>query len=127
MAVVQNEAHFDFLVTKENDKKVAVVKLHFGQTTYESEKIELAFGPVKFMIKMEGPAFTFTYAQGSNDYETIETTDAKFLSSETIGSFTGLYVGLYAAGNGKTSKAYSDFDWFEYKKQPIPEETQRRY
>jgi len=35
-------------------------------------------------------------------------------SFETIGGFTGVYVGMYAAGNGRKSTRPADFDWFEY-------------
>jgi len=35
-------------------------------------------------------------------------------SSETVGGFTGLYVGLYATGNGKACSANADYGWFEY-------------
>ncbi len=31
-----------------------------------------------------------------------------------VGSFTGVYLGMYATGNGKASSAPADFDWFEY-------------
>jgi len=41
---------------------------------------------------------------------------ARYLSSETVGGFTGVYVGMYATGNGKASNAFADYDWFEYKK-----------
>jgi hypothetical protein len=36
------------------------------------------------------------------------------LSSETIGGFTGVYVGMYATGNGRKSTHPADFDRFEY-------------
>ena len=39
---------------------------------------------------------------------------ARYLSSETVGGFTGVYVGLYATGNGKVCTADADYDWFEY-------------
>ncbi len=114
MTLVQNEAHYDLLVTMENKKRVAFVKLRFGQTSYESPKFELKPGPVRLMIKMEKSTFTFSYAQGNDNYSKIESADAKFLSSETIGSHTGLYVGLYATGNGKVSTSNADYNWFEY-------------
>ncbi len=37
------------------------------------------------------------------------------LSSEKVGGFTGVFVGLYAAGNGHKSTRPADFDWFEYR------------
>jgi xylan 1,4-beta-xylosidase len=36
------------------------------------------------------------------------------LSSEEAGGFTGVYVGMYATGNGRRCAAPADFDWFEY-------------
>jgi xylan 1,4-beta-xylosidase len=65
-------------------------------------------------VKCEKTSFTFQYAQGNDPYTVVEKVDSKFLSSETIGGFTGLYVGLYATGNGKVSTAPADYDWFEY-------------
>jgi xylan 1,4-beta-xylosidase len=36
------------------------------------------------------------------------------LSSETIGGFTGVFIGLYATGAGQPASIPADFDWFEY-------------
>ena len=36
------------------------------------------------------------------------------LSSEKAGGFTGVFIGLYATGNGQKSTRPADFDWFEY-------------
>lgn len=54
------------------------------------------------------------YSQGNDPLKEIQKADPKFLSSETAGGFTGLYVGLYSTGNGKPCKAVADYDWFEY-------------
>jgi alpha-N-arabinofuranosidase len=62
----------------------------------------------------ERTTFTFSYSQNGEEYTDIETVDSKFLSSETVGWFTGTYVGLYTTGNGKISEANADYDWFEY-------------
>ncbi|WP_148660887.1 glycoside hydrolase family 43 protein [Marinilabilia salmonicolor] len=37
-----------------------------------------------------------------------------FLSTQTVGWFTGVYVGLYATGNGESSEVPAVYDWFEY-------------
>ncbi|MDA3880989.1 MAG: glycoside hydrolase family 43 protein, partial [Prolixibacteraceae bacterium] len=50
----------------------------------------------------------------NNDFKTVETADARFLSTQTVGWFTGLYVGLYATGNGKPVEAQAVYDWFDY-------------
>ena len=125
VVLVQNGAHYDMVITEQDRKRVLVVKLHFGQTTYESEKVELKDGPVNLRIKGERSTYTFAYSQGNDEYTNIETADAKFLSSETIGSHTGLYVGLYATGNGEISKSNADYNWFEYVANETPVQTNR--
>jgi len=77
----------------------------------------LKTGPVKLMIKGEKTNFSFWYAQGNETMKEIQKVASKFLSSETAGGFTGVYVGLYVTGNGKKCSASADYDWFEYVKQ----------
>ena len=88
--------------------------MQFGQTIYRSEEIPLKPGPVKLRVSGEKSSFTFSYAQGKEDFTAIETVDAKFLATETVGFFTCVYVGFYATGNGQASTSNADYDWFEY-------------
>jgi xylan 1,4-beta-xylosidase len=114
ITLLNNGAHFDLLIKQSNGKRVVVAKLRFGSVVYESKEFALKPGPVKLAVKCEKTSFTFQYAQGNDPYTKVEKVDSKFLSSETIGGFTGLYVGLYATGNEKVSTSYADYDWFEY-------------
>jgi alpha-N-arabinofuranosidase len=38
----------------------------------------------------------------------------RYLSSEVAGGFTGVYIGLYAAGSGQPASAPARFGWFDY-------------
>ena len=38
----------------------------------------------------------------------------RFLSTETIGGFTGVMLGLFAQSDNETGAGYADVDWFEY-------------
>jgi alpha-N-arabinofuranosidase len=114
LILLNNGSHFDVLIRNKEGKRILVVKLQFGQTIYTSEEIALKPGPVKLRVRGEKSSFTFSYAQGEDPFTDVETVDAKFLATETVGYFTGVYVGLYATGNGKVSTANADYDWFEY-------------
>ena len=114
LILLNNGSHFDLMINQSGGKRYILVKLQFGRTRYISERIELKPGPVKLKITGERSTFTLSFAQGNDDFRDMETVDAKFLSSETVGGFTGVYVGLYATGNGKASQATATFDWFEY-------------
>ena len=117
MTLLNNGAHFDLLVKQLNGKRVLVSRLRFGNIIHDSKEIALKAGPVKLMIKGEKSNFSFWYAQGNESMKEIQKVPSKFLSSETAGGFTGVYVGLYATGNGKKCSASADYDWFEYVKQ----------
>ena len=114
LVLLNNGSHFDIIVSKKGDDRILTVKLQFGQTIYSSKEYTLKPGPVKLRVSGDKTTFTFSFAQGNNEFTAVETADAKFLATETVGFFTGIYVGLYATGNGKTSEANADFDWIEY-------------
>lgn len=112
--LLNNQTHFDLMVVRKKNKRYVVVNLQFGRTHYQSEPVQLKEGPVDLRISGQGPLFTFAYAQGNDDFKVVDTADARFLSSETIGWFTGVYVGLYATGNGESCKSPASYDWFQY-------------
>jgi len=114
MILLNNGSHFDIVVSSHNEKKYLVVKLQFGQTVYRSEEISLAQGFVDLKIESNGPEFIFSYSQNGENFKIVEKADVRFLSTETVGWFTGVYVGLYATGNGKKSTAKAIYDWYEY-------------
>ena len=116
LILLNNESHFDMVIHKSAGNRYLVVKLQFGSIIYKSKEIELTPEPVNLRITGQKSTFTFSYSQGDDKYIDIEKVDSKFLSSETVGRYTGVYVGFYATGNGKSSTANADYDWFEYSK-----------
>ena len=123
IVLLNNGTHFDLLIKRSNGSRVLVTRLQFGSITYESDEVVLASGPVNLRIEGARSVFRFSYAQGDNDYQEIQEVNARYLSSETIGGFTGTYVGLYATGNGQPSVANADYDWFEYLVNNPPRQT----
>jgi xylan 1,4-beta-xylosidase len=114
MILLNNGSHFDLLVKQSNGKRVVISTLRFGSVIHESKAALLKPGPVRLIIKGDRTTFSFSYAQGSDPAVEVAKVDSKYLSSETVGGFTGVYVGFYATGNGKASTASADYDWFEY-------------
>ncbi len=118
MVLLNNGTHFDLSIKRSHGKRVLAVRLQFGSVIYESDEAALAPGPVNLRVEGARSVFRFSYAQGDDEYREIQEVSARYLSSETIGGFTGTYVGLYATGRGQPSSASADFDWFEYVAQP---------
>ena len=115
LILLNNGAHFDILIKRSGGKRVAVASLRFGNLVHESEPIILKPGPAVLTIEGERSNFRFLCQQGNDKPRELTTAMARYLSSETVGGFTGVYAGMYATGNGKACTALADFDWFEYK------------
>ena len=113
MTLVNNGQHFDVLVKNAGDKRVVFVELQFGKITYKSKEFVLEPGPVNLRVSGQKTSFTFSFSQ-EEKYVDIETVDSRFLSTETVGWFTGVYVGLYATSKGEASEGYAEYDYFEY-------------
>ena len=59
----------------------------------------------------------FYYLQVSSDnadFTTLAKMEYRFLSTETIGGFTGVMLGLFTQCSQETNSGYVDVDWFEY-------------
>jgi xylan 1,4-beta-xylosidase len=122
MILLNNGIHFDLLVKQSNGKRVAMGRLRFGSVIHESEEMVLKPGHVKLIIKGERANFRFLCVQGNDTPKEIIKVMSRYLSSETIGGFTGVYVGLYATGNGKACTANADYDWFIYAGDEAPKD-----
>ena len=114
ITLINSGSHFDLMIRQENGARVVVAKLRFGDVVHESKPIILKPGAVKLAVRGEKADLTFMYAQGNDTLKPVQKVDARFISTQTVGGFSGLYVGFYATGNGKESTADADYDWFEY-------------
>ena len=113
MTLLNDNQHFDILIKRSGNKRVLYVQLGFGSIVHKSEEIPLEPGPVNLRIRGEQARFILSYSQGG-EFKDVERVEAKYLSSETVGWFTGVYVGFYATGNGKKCEEDATFDYFEY-------------
>lgn len=120
IALVNNGSCMRMVVEKSGIRRYIVVKIDFDGITYQSNKKQIDnSGPVTLRIEGEKSTFSFSYSQGDDEFENIEFVNSRYLSSETVGGYTGVYVGLYSTGNGKNCKAFADYDWFEYVKNEV--------
>jgi xylan 1,4-beta-xylosidase len=113
MTLLNDNQHFDLLITRGGDKRILYARLQFGSIVYKSKGIALESRPVQLRVKGAQSRFLFSYSQGGA-FEDIEQVDARYLSSETVGWFTGVYIGFYATGNGTKCEDDATFDYFEY-------------
>ncbi|WP_297098541.1 glycoside hydrolase family 43 protein [uncultured Draconibacterium sp.] len=114
LTLVNHGTHFDISVKTHEDERVVQVQLEFGTNIYKSKSFSVKSGPVKLRIEGDTHHIRFLYAQNDNDFIELDSVVTSYISSETVGGYSGVYVGMFASGNGKISKVNADFDWFEY-------------
>ena len=108
--------HFDFGVALKDGKRLVFFrKIQDGKVVKPIEYAELGPGDVILSVAAMPLSYDFFYQQGKAQPRKLGTALTRDLSSEKIGGFTGVFIGLYATGNGQKSTSPADFDWFEYR------------
>jgi alpha-N-arabinofuranosidase len=106
--------HYDVVAERRNGKIVIKSNVRLGQTCH-SEKEKLLSGDHAFLrITSDQNYYYLQVSANGKEFTTLAKMEYRFLSTETIGGFTGVMIGLFAQGNQVTDKGYVDIDWFEY-------------
>jgi alpha-N-arabinofuranosidase len=106
--------HYDVVIERRGGKLYAKSNVRLGQTAHSENEILLSGEKAYLRITSDKD---FYYMQASSDgtnYTTLAKMEYRFLSTETIGGFTGVMLGIFAQSKNETN-GYVDIDWLEYK------------
>lgn len=109
---MSNNYHYDLSVTCRNGQHFLTLTYYLGVMRHLEKEIPLKNDKVYLRIESDKELYSYYYSTNSKDFEKLSDMDVRFLSSETAGGFTGVYIGLFAQSGNNHSHA--DFDWFEY-------------
>lgn len=109
--------HMDLALVKYQTGSVAVVmKYHIkslqGEVMGEDSGLPLMQGKVRLRITSDGNQYHFLYACQGGPWKEVAKQDCSLVSTEVVGGFTGVTVGMYADGDGSAT-----FSYFDYKEQ----------
>jgi alpha-N-arabinofuranosidase len=108
--------HYDVGVTQRDGKRqVFFRKVLNGKPEIATAYEPIGKGPVTLRVEAEPLTYKFSAIDGKGPPKELGTALTRDLSSEKIGGFTGVFIGLYATGNGQKNTTPVDFDWFEFK------------
>lgn len=110
-----DENHFEIGVTEHDGRQVFYRQTRGGKVDEPIRYAPIGPGDVTLTVVAKPLSYEFYY-QGANGERTkLGTAPTRDLSSETIGGFTGVYLAMYATGNGQECSVPADFDWFQYR------------
>ncbi|MGA2264702.1 MAG: glycoside hydrolase family 43 protein [Acidobacteriota bacterium] len=107
--------HYEIGITlRQGRRQIFFRKVLLGKLMSPVRYEDVGEGGVVLSLEASPLAYEFFYQAASGPRKSLGTAPTGDLSSEKIGGFTGVYLGMYATGNGKKNMGPADFDWFEY-------------
>jgi xylan 1,4-beta-xylosidase len=110
--------HYDFVITRHNAKRAVLFRAYLKDNVGKAEYKEIPDGDIILRISATELEYKFWVQKEGKPAELIAMAPTKDLSTEVIGGFTGVFIGMYASGNGTANTNPADFDWFDYEEDP---------
>lgn len=108
-------SHYDVAVRKRDGRLFLVLRYKLNRLDHTEKEIALE-SPVAYLRTTGNKdVYSFAWSADGSSFSKLGEMDASYLSSETAGGFTGVYLALYAQSRPNARGGYADFDWFEYK------------
>ncbi|MFI7232679.1 glycoside hydrolase family 43 protein [Nonomuraea angiospora] len=124
LAVFQHQDHHATLaLTVDGDGQAqAVLTVREAGTSTRRASVPVSTGEVLLAVDGDEAGYTFRVRDlTAAQWISLATIERSFFSTERAGGFVGVYLGLYATGNGHAGDGRARVHWFEY--QPDPAET----
>jgi len=111
--IQNNDFHFRFVVTHENENIIRLVKRSHGKDETLATQ-PLPVGRYTLKVTAHEQNYNFYFSTNDQWHSLAENIDGRILSTPVAGGFVGAYIAMYASSNGQPSTNHADFDWFEY-------------
>jgi len=114
--------HCEIVVTLRDGKRViGLRKILDGKEVEPTAFHEAPPGEIELSVKAVPLSYEFFFQPAGGKATRLGSARTRDLSTETLTAqkgahfnFTGVYIGVFATGNGQRGSAPADFDWFEY-------------
>lgn len=112
--LMNNSHHYEIALFCREGKRQIIVRRRIGDLSAIVAQEDIEADLVELSVQAHPDLYTFSYALPGQPARQLATGLTRYLSTEVAGGFTGVYLGLYATGNGRRTSQPADFDWFEY-------------
>ena len=111
--------HYDVVAEKRDGRLFVKAQIRIGEMSHIEKETEMN-GPLAYLRITSDKAYYYLQVSSDNQlFTTLTRMDYRYLSTEVIGGFTGVMLGLFCTA--PQTKGFAYFDWFEYStKENIP-------
>ena len=105
--------HYDVIVEKRGGKLYAKGNIRIGELAHCDKEVSLNSNKVYLRITSDAAYYYMQVSDDGKRFQTLAKMDFRYVSTEVIGGFTGVMLGVFAQCTS-LDNIYADFDWFEY-------------
>lgn len=119
LAIRGNDAnHISLIITRFAGERVAMLRRVARSNDISTNYLTIGEGDITLRITATDLEYHFWVQEDGQPAIPIGTFPTYLLSTEVIGGFTGVFIGMYASGNGKVNANPADFHWFDFEENP---------
>ena len=112
-----HDGHADFCLSPARNEMLLMLKLRMKSVDIVKKKIRIPNTCCVLRVRSDAKMYYFDYSLDGKQFEEFDKLDCALLSTEAVGGFTGVVLGMYASmnrGYAGTGASYADFDYFDY-------------
>jgi len=106
--------HYEFALTKRKNAYALIIRKTIGNITAQPITIPLKNSKIYLKLKADKDLYTFSHSVNGKIYKIAGTGNPQFLGPQLTCAFTGVYIAMYATGNGKSCINPAMFEYFDY-------------
>jgi len=106
--------HYDVVVERRNGKLIACPNIRLGSMIHKEQEMPLNSNTAYLRISSDKDFYYMQISTDNRTFTTLAKMDFRYLSTEVIGGFTGVMLGLFTQCDKTDNSGYIDVDWFEY-------------
>lgn len=107
--------HYDVVAEKSNGQIVLKSNIRLGAMSHTDNEITIKGTKAYLRITSDKDYYYLQASADARTFTTLARMDFRYLTTEVIGGFTGVMLGVFAHSSDPLDKGYVDFDWLEYK------------
>ncbi len=116
-ARMNERAHYEIGMRNSSGKSTVFARLTVKGQARLAAEVPVTAGRVFLKIAADYNEYRLLYSLNGKEWTRLAAGSAYALSPQAVegNGFTGVVIGLYAAGKGKAAEASAYFDWFDYR------------
>jgi alpha-N-arabinofuranosidase len=112
-AYAAHHNHYDVQVVTRDGKHYVQARIRIGEIEHIEKEIPLNGNTVYLRITADPQFYHLFYSTDDEQFTHLARMDYRYLSTETIGGFCGVHIGIFAHTLTKAI-SHADFDWTDF-------------